>query len=148
MEIKSPAFKNMDNIPALYSCDGKDINPPLAISDVPENTVSLILIMEDPDAPAGVFDHWLVWNINKDTEMIAEGDELPDYPKGNNSFGFKAYGGPCPPRGQEHRYFFRLFALDAVFGIDPEEATRPALNEFIDEHKIEEAVLIGLYKRD
>ena len=107
--ISSPAFENDGDIPSKYTCDGEEINPPLKIANIPGEAKTLALIVEDPDASKGVFDHWLVWNIEP-TGNIAE-DSVPGT-VGINSFGNTGYGGPCPPSGS-HRYYFRLFALDS-----------------------------------
>src|SRR5688572_5612370 len=106
--LRSIAFSHKGHIPVKYSCEGEDINPPLEFIAVPEDTKSIALIMEDPDAPNGVFDHWITWNISPN-EAIAE--KTNPGISGRNSFGKTGYGGPCPPSGV-HRYFFRAYALD------------------------------------
>src|SRR3954467_15633748 len=106
--VTSTAFRNEGEIPAKYTCDGEEISPPLDIEGVPEATVTMALIVEDPDAPNGTFDHWIVWNIPP-THHIAEGGR-PGI-SGDNSAGKTGYHGPCPPNGS-HRYYFHLFALD------------------------------------
>jgi len=115
MKLSSPEFKNGYAIPSEYTCDGKNIPPELIIEDIPENTKTLALIMDDPDAPSGTFVHWLVWNIPKETKGIKKGEKI-FYPQGKNDFQKNSYGGPCPPSGM-HRYFFKLFALDASLDI-------------------------------
>ena len=109
MKLTSPAFEHNKEIPPKYTCDGADTSPELNIEDIPENAKSLALIMDDPDAPAGTGVHWVVWNIPRDTKMIAKGAE-PQGIQGTTSFGKPGYGGPCPPSGT-HRYFFQLHAL-------------------------------------
>src|SRR2546430_2593925 len=102
LAVKSIAFSQGGHIPPKYSCEGEDVNPPLEISGIPEKAKALALIMEDHDAPSGIFDHWLVWNIPPN-EPIDE-NSIPGI-SGRNSFGKDGYGGPCPPSGS-HRYFF------------------------------------------
>src|SRR3989338_8309084 len=112
MNLTSLAFQHQGKIPSKYTCDGADVNPPLAISDVPPNAKSLVLIMDDPDAlkPAGkVWDHWIVWNIDPNKNIIYD-NTVPGI-QGVNSVGKNSYGGPRPPDGT-HRYFFKLYALD------------------------------------
>jgi len=108
LRVRSVAFSQGGHIPPKYTCEGENVNPPLEISGFPENTKSLALIVEDPDAPRGTYDHWLVWNIPPN-EGIAE-NSRPGI-TGRNSFGNTGYGGPCPPAGS-HRYFFKAYALD------------------------------------
>ena len=105
MKLASPAFAHNAIIPQKYTCQGEDISPPLTISDIPKGTVSLALINDDPDAPMGTWDHWLIWNI-KPTAEIKE-DSAPGT-QGKNSWGRNDYGGACPPSGT-HRYFFKLY---------------------------------------
>lgn len=111
LTLKSPEFENEGQIPEKYTCDGEGISPTLWIRGVPENCESLVLIMDDPDAPGGTFDHWIVWNISPKIEKIEEGQE-PEGPHGKNDFGNLEYGGPCPPSGT-HRYRIKLYALDS-----------------------------------
>ena len=113
MEFKltSPAFNHGSQIPSQYTCDGEDINPHLVIHGVPPGAKSLALVMEDPDAPAGLWTHWVVWDIPPETKEIREHTAPIGTGEGLNSWGETGYGGPCPPSGT-HRYFFRLFALD------------------------------------
>ena len=144
MKLSSPAFENGEAIPVEYTCDGKNISPPLIISGVPENTKSLALIMEDPDAPLITFVHWLVWNIPPDTKEISKGENI-SYPQGKNGFGKQRYGGPCPPFGT-HRYFFKLYALDTVLDLK-EGAKKKDLLKAMSGHIIEETELIGVYGR-
>jgi len=107
--IISTVFSQNGHIPPQYTCEGKNINPPLIVKNIPDGTKTLALIVEDPDASRGTFDHWVCWNISPN-EAITEGS-TPGI-NGTNSFGKTGYGGPCPPSG-EHRYFFKVFALDA-----------------------------------
>jgi Raf kinase inhibitor-like YbhB/YbcL family protein len=142
MKVYSPVFAHNGHIPPLYTCEGENINPPLEVSDVPAKAKTLAIIVEDPDAPHGVFDHWLVWNILPN-EAIAERSS-PGI-SGINGFGKIGYGGPCPPSGT-HRYFFKVYALDAeldmMTGADKKE-----LLQAMEGHVIAEAVLVGHYQK-
>ena len=144
MKITSPAFKHEDKIPSKYTCDGEDISPPLQFTDVPKKAASLALVMDDPDAPAGTFDHWVVWNMPPSTKLIKEGKE-PEGVGGKTGFGKKGYGGPCPPSG-EHRYFFKLYALNVKIDL-PEGSSKRDLEKAIKGHVTEQATLIGKYSR-
>src|SRR5437899_11902207 len=110
MKITSSAFQEGGNIPSKFSCDGADTSPPLQISDIPSGAKSLVLIIDDPDAPSGLFTHWAVWNISPQTSTIDEG-RTPKGVQGTNDSGKSGYGGPCPPSGT-HRYYFKIFATD------------------------------------
>jgi Raf kinase inhibitor-like YbhB/YbcL family protein len=138
----STVFSHNGHIPPLYTCEGKNINPPLIVENVPDNTKTLALIVEDPDAPRGVFTHWIVWNISPN-ETITEGSN-PGI-NGTNSFGKTGYGGPCPPSG-EHRYFFRVFALDDELNL-PVGSTKEELLDAMKEHVIASAELMGVYQK-
>jgi len=144
VKITSPAFEHEGKIPSKYTCDGKDISPPLRFEDVPKGAASLALVMDDPDAPMGTFDHWVVWNIPPETRSVEEGRE-PSGVQGKTSFGRMGYGGPCPPRGV-HRYFFKLYALDTVLNL-PAGSRKKDLEEAMKGHVIEQAVLMGKYSR-
>lgn len=145
MQISSTAFENNNTIPKDYTCDGANINPPLNFANVPAGTKSLALLVDDSDAPAGTWTHWLLYNMDPSISGISE-DSIPgDAVQGTTSFGTAMWGGPCPPSGT-HRYFFKLFALDTVL------ETNQALNatkfsELINGHIIDNAELIGLYNR-
>lgn len=145
MKILSPAFENNSKIPVKYTCDGEDINPPLEIKDVPEGTQSLVLIVDDPDAPIGTFLHWLVWNISLDTLKIEENSIPPRAIQGRNDFGKESYGGPCPPSG-EHRYFFKIYALDKKLDLPAGSKLKDVEREMAG-HILDQAQLIGLYQR-
>ncbi len=124
LAISSPAFENGAPIPAFHTADDKDLSPPLRITGVPEGTGSLALICEDPDAPSGIFVHWLIYNLPPDREELAEGispfERLPDgVLQGTNDFGNTGYRGPKPPRGNRHRYYFKLYALDGKLDLEP-----------------------------
>ena len=144
MKITSPAFEHEGKIPSRYTCDDADISPPLQFSDVPEGAASLALVMDDPDAPSGTFDHWIAWNIPPSTTSIGEGKE-PEGAQGMTDFGRNGYGGPCPPGG-EHRYFFRLYALDAELDL-PEGTSKADLERAMEGHVLEQATLMGKYSR-
>ena len=141
--VRSVAFSHNGHIPKKYSCDGDNINPPLEISNIPSNTKSLALIMEDPDAPRGVFDHWLLWNI---TPNAAIAENANPGLSGTNSFGDQGYGGPCPPSGV-HRYYFKVFALDTELDLQA-GANKAQLQEAMKAHIIASAELIGRYSRN
>ncbi|MFA5084645.1 MAG: YbhB/YbcL family Raf kinase inhibitor-like protein [Candidatus Paceibacterota bacterium] len=146
MEIISPAFGNYQAIPKKYTCDGEDISPPLEIRGVPAEAKSLVLIFDDPDSSSGNFTHWLVWNIDVQTKEINENSVPAGAVLGLTDFGQPGYGGPCPGSGV-HRYFFRLYALDAVLGL-PEGAGKSALEKAMENHILARAELIGRYGRN
>ncbi len=145
LTISSPAFKHNEHIPSKYTCDGADINPQILIGNVPAGTKSLALIVDDPDAPRGTWVHWVVWNIGPDTKEIKEGTVPADAHQGMNDFGQLDYGGPCPPSGT-HRYFFKLYALDAVLSLGT-NASKAILERAMQGHILGRAELIGLYKK-
>ncbi len=145
MTIESPAFRDNGTIPKQYTCDGKDINPPLVFRNVPPGTRSLALIVDDPDAPAGIWVHWVVCNIDPGTREIKENTVPPGALQGKNDFRRTNYGGPCPPSGT-HRYFFKLYALDTVLAIDG-NPTKQGLEKAMKGHILAEAQTVGLYKR-
>jgi Raf kinase inhibitor-like YbhB/YbcL family protein len=145
LKISSTAFSHNGMIPPKYTCDGQDLSPQLAIDGVPENAKSLALIVDDPDAPAGTWVHWLVWNIDPKTGNIAEGAVPAGAQQGRNDFRRPDYGGPCPPSGT-HRYFFKLYALDTVLTLG-RGATKADLERSMQGRIIARAELIGLYRR-
>lgn len=142
MEITSPKFENNQFIPKKYTCQGDDINPPLAIDNIPEGAVSLALIVDDPDAPMGIWVHWVVFDIPVISE-IAE-NSIPGK-QGINDFGKKNYGGPCPPSGT-HRYFFKIYALDVNLNLR-QGIQKRELEGAMQGHILEKADLVGLYKK-
>lgn len=144
MKITSSAFQQAANIPSKFSCDGPNASPPLQISDVPTEAKSVVLIVDDPDAPTGLFTHWAVWNISPQTSTIAEGS-APKGVHGTNDFGKSGYGGPCPPSGT-HRYYFKVFALDRELDL-PVGAKRHQLDAAMKGHVIAQGELMGRYSR-
>jgi Raf kinase inhibitor-like YbhB/YbcL family protein len=146
MKISSPAFSNNGKIPAKYTCDGENINPPLLFSGVPVGVVTLALICEDPDAPGKIFAHWTVWNIDPNTTEIGEGMKLQGATEGLTDFGKNGWGGPCPPSGT-HRFFFKLYALDKSIDLAP-QAPKQQLEAAMQHHILEQVELVGLYSRE
>src|ERR1700751_1625651 len=144
MKITSSAFQQGGNIPSKLSCDGANTNPPLQISDVPPGAKTLVLIVDDPDAPSGLFTHWAVWNISPQISSIPEGS-TPKGVQGTNDFGKSGYGGPCPPSGT-HRYYFKVFALDRELDLSF-GAKRGQLDAAIKGHLIAQGELMGRYSR-
>ena len=144
MNLTSPAFQNNAPTPSEYTCDGANLSPPLEISDAPSNAKSLALVMDDPDAPVGTWDHWVVFNIASAIREIPKGTE-PNGVGGRNSWGRTGYGGPCPPSGA-HRYFFKLYALDTTLNL-PEGSTKKELESAMQGHIVAQAQLMGTYKR-
>ena len=151
MELKSAAFQPGSDIPAQFTCDGSDISPPLVWTAPPERTESFALVMDDPDAPRGTFVHWVLY------DLPASERELPqDVPRqrmlpsgarqGHNDFGKVGYGGPCPPAGSLHRYYFRLYALDTRLDLKA-GATRAQLDRAVRGHVLAQAELMARYQR-
>lgn len=144
MQIKS-VFEQGANIPIRYTCDGEDINPTLEISDIPENAKSLVLIVDDPDAPGKTWVHWVLWNIDAGTTKIEENSVPSGAIQGVNDFGKTSYGGPCPPSGT-HRYFFKLYALDTTLNLDS-SAGKAEVVEAMEGHVVAQGELMGRYSR-
>ncbi|MFC1691755.1 YbhB/YbcL family Raf kinase inhibitor-like protein [Nanoarchaeota archaeon] len=145
-KITSSAFDYNTNIPSKYTCDGEDINPPLTIDNIPENTQSLVLIVDDPDAPIGIWHHWVVFDItsvNSIIETIPE-NSVPGK-QGKNSRNTNDYHGPCPPSGT-HRYFFKIYALDIKLNLQ-EGSAKQEVEQAMQGHILEQAELIGLYNK-
>jgi Raf kinase inhibitor-like YbhB/YbcL family protein len=143
--LESSAFENAQAIPTRHSCEGEDVSPPLRWTNVPKGTRSLALVVDDPDAPSGVFTHWIAWGLDPAADGLDEGD--PASYEGQNDFGVSGYRGPCPPPGHgRHRYVFRLYALDA----EPElaaGAVKAELEEAIAGRVLTTAELVGTYER-
>jgi Raf kinase inhibitor-like YbhB/YbcL family protein len=144
MNISSAAFKDGSSIPSKYTCDDADTSPPLAFGGIPNGAKSLALIMDDPDAPGGTFDHWIVWNIPPNTTSVAEGQALKGT-SARNGFGKSGYGGPCPP-DREHRYFFKLYALDTMLNL-PASSSKSDLENAMKGHTLAQAQMMGRYNR-
>ncbi len=149
MKFKSSAFSEGGSIPRIYTCQGKDINPPLEISGVPSQAKTLALIMDDPDVPKqvrkdGLWVHWVVFNIDPKTTKIEE-NTPPFATYGSNTSKKQAYMGPCPP-DREHRYFFKLYALDTRLSL-PAGATKEEVEEAMEGHIVAEATLMGRYNK-
>ena len=145
MKIVSSTFDNNQNIPSKYTCDGENINPPLTFSVIPNNAKSLVLIVDDPDAPGGVWTHWILFNISPAIQNITENSVPPEAIQGITSFGSNRYGGPCPPFGTHH-YFFKLFALDTKLNLT-DKTDSENLQEAMKGHVIEQTQLVGIYSR-
>jgi Raf kinase inhibitor-like YbhB/YbcL family protein len=143
--IASSAFDNAHAIPPRHTCDGDDVSPPLRWTNVPEGARSLALVVDDPDAPSGVFTHWVAWDLDPAADGLDEGEPAPS--EGRNDFGSTGYRGPCPPPGHgRHRYVFRLFALDAELGLAA-RASKAELERGIEGHVLTTAELVGTYER-
>lgn len=140
--IKSDVFESNKLIPFKYTCDSEDVNPPLKIEGIPEGTKSLVLIVDDPDAPMGTWDHWIVWNIPP-TDKIEE-NTVPGV-EGINDFRKHSYGGPCPPSGT-HRYFFKVYALDTKLALNP-NSRKKDVEKAMKDHVLAKGELVGLYRR-
>ncbi len=145
LTITSPAFNNNEQIPKKYTCDGKDVSPPLSLGNIPPEAKSIALVVDDPDAPAGVWVHWVVWNIGTATREIVEGTVPTGAMQGRNDFGKSSYGGPCPPSGT-HRYFFKVYALNTTLNL-PANSSKSDVEKAMKGHVVSEGHLVGLYKR-
>jgi len=150
MIITCPSFEPGEMIPPVYTCDGKDLSPPLLWKDAPAGTKSLALISDDPDAPVGTWVHWVVWNIPATVNSLEENqpkkESLPGgIRQGTTDFRRIGYGGPCPPSGT-HRYYFRLFALDTLLDL-PGTTTKAQLEKAMKGHVLGQAELMGKYRR-
>jgi Raf kinase inhibitor-like YbhB/YbcL family protein len=151
LQITSSAFSEGNPIPIEYTCDGADVSPDLQWSSVPPNTKSLALICDDPDAPSGTFVHWVLYGLPPTENHLPKGvpttPTLPNGAKqGKNGFGRIGYGGPCPPRGAPHRYFFRLYAVDTSID-EPPGASRAQIDRAMKGHILAQGHLMGTYKR-
>lgn len=149
--LRSPEWKAGENIPRQFTCDGENVSPPLQWAAAPVGTQSLSLVVEDPDAPGGTFIHWVLYDLRPGTgklpENVPPSGELADGARqGRNSFGQVGYGGPCPPPGPAHRYFFRLYALNGKTGLNA-GASRTDLDRAMRGHVLAQAEWMGRYKR-
>ena len=150
-QVDSPAFKDREKIPAKYTCDGEGISPPLVLTEIPKGTKSFALISDDPDAPAGNWVHWVLYDLPEaDTELregIEKSETLPTGAKqGMTDFKAVGYGPPCPPPGKPHRYFFKLFALNQPLSLPP-KMTKAELLVAMNGHVLAHAELVGLYEK-
>ena len=142
LTVTSPEFENNGMIPSKFTADGDDVNPRLEIEGIPAGTVSLVLIVDDPDAPMGDWVHWVVWNILP-AEKIEE-NRVPGV-EGLNDFNRHSYGGPCPPSGT-HRYFFKVYALDTKLDLNPNSRKRD-VERAMEGHVLAKGEIVGLYRR-
>jgi len=151
MQLSSTAFIEGAEIPAKYTCDGKDVSPALKWTGAPAEAKSFVLIADDPDAPAGTWVHWVLYDLPAGTtdlpEDLSKAASLPNGAKqGVNDFRRTGYGGPCPPPGKPHRYFFKLYALDAPIGLKS-GATKKEVENAMTKHVLSQCQLMGLYRR-
>lgn len=144
MNLTSPAFGHGGKIPSKYTCDGENVNPLLSISDPPEGVKSYALIVDDPDAPMGIWVHWVVWNLPKELMDIHEKETLGV--SGTNDFKKLGYGGPCPPPGPSHTYRFKLYALDSMLELK-QGAAKQELEHAMQGHVLAQVELDGEYQR-
>jgi len=149
-QITTTAFRDGGSIPKKFACDGPDVSPALSWSDPPAGTKSLAIVADDPDAPSGMWVHWVLYDLPPDTRKLPEGlakdRELPNGAlQGRNDFGKIGYNGPCPPRASEHRYFFKLYALDSKTGLKA-GATKSDLERAMKGHILAQTQVIGKYK--
>jgi Raf kinase inhibitor-like YbhB/YbcL family protein len=145
IEITSSAFTESEMIPKKYSCDADYVSPAISWAGLPEDTMSLALIVDDPDAPAGTWVHWVLYNIPADQNALPEGVKGVGI-EGKNTSGKTGYGGPCPPKGPAHRYFFRLFALDTTLDVKA-GLTKSELEQAMQGHILAQGQLMGKYQR-
>lgn len=150
VKLINSAFKDGESIPAKYTCDGKDVSPPLSWSGAPEGTKSFALICDDPDAPMGTWVHWVIYNIPDSVTSLPEGvptnkSVMGDVLQGITDFRRIGYGGPCPPGGT-HRYYFKIYALDTVLTL-PAGATKSELLKAMEGHILAEGQMMGRYSR-
>lgn len=151
MTVTSSSFASGAAIPEQYSCKGADISPALGWSGAPAKTKSFAVIMDDPDAPSGTWVHWVIWNLPRSKhsldENVGRNEQLDDSSEqGRNSFGKIGYNGPCPPMGQTHRYFFRVYSLDGKLTLAP-GADRAALDEAMKGHVLAEGEYMGTFHK-
>lgn len=161
--VWSEAFLTGERIPSIYTCNGKDISPPISWTDIPSDTRSIVLITDDPDAPGGVFTHWVAFNIPYHVRILPENIpkhySLTLWPFGDssikqqnaiyqgiNDFGKIGYGGPCPPPGKVHRYFFKIYALDTKLPLPP-GSSKTDVEKVMTNHILAKGELIGTYDK-
>jgi Raf kinase inhibitor-like YbhB/YbcL family protein len=145
IQIKSTVFAEGDTIPRVYTCDDRNISPPLSWTRVPQGSISLVLIMDDPDAPSGTFDHWILFNLPPDLTGLSQ-DNHSIGTEGKNGFGQVGYGGPCPPRDSNHRYFIKLYALDTDVVLKA-GATKVQVEHAMQGHILAQGQLMVYYSR-
>ena len=145
IQLSSSAFAEGETIPKKYTCDGQDVSPPLSWSGVPEGTSSLLMIADDPDAPRGTWVHWVLVDLPPDLKGLPEGVQGEGI-EGVNDFGRQGYGGPCPPRASNHRYYFKLYALDQALALKP-GATKGEAEKAMQGHILAWGQLMGRYAR-
>jgi Raf kinase inhibitor-like YbhB/YbcL family protein len=151
LELTSPSFRDGETVPVRHTCDGEDLSPALRWSGAPVETRTFALVCDDPDAPRGTWVHWLIWNLPADTIELSEGmpprPELPSGARqGLNDGGDLGYGGPCPPPGKPHRYFFSLYALGSALNLPP-GINRSDLEAAMEGHILARGVIMGTYER-
>jgi Raf kinase inhibitor-like YbhB/YbcL family protein len=150
-KLSSSSFSSGGDIPTKFTCSGEDVSPQLSWTNAPPGTQAFALIADDPDAPVGTWTHWVLYNLPASTSSLAEGvskvERLPDDTlQGRNDFRKIGYGGPCPPPGKPHRYFFKLYALDRKLSLKP-GASKKELEQAIQGHVLGQAELMGKFKR-
>ncbi len=145
IQIRSTAFSEGDKIPRFYTCDDQNVSPPLDWTGVPTGTVSVALIMDDPDAPSDTWVHWVLYNLPAETTGLKEGATGLGL-DGKNDFGKLGYGGPCPPRGSNHRYYVKIYALDIKLDLKA-GATKAQVESAMREHVLAQGQLMGRYGR-
>lgn len=148
LDVSSPSFKNGGYIPITYTCEGKNINPAIGIKNIPQGTMSIALIVDDPDAPGGTFDHWMMWNIDPGKTIMENSSPGTE---GKNGMKKKGYTGPCPPAGTGvHHYHFKAYALDRKIDLGPRlsnmDVTKANLESMMKGHILAQGELVGLYK--
>jgi len=151
LSLSSTTFKEGDKIPVKYTCDGQDISPPLIWGEPPQKTQTFALIVDDPDAPSGIFTHWVLFNLPANVRQLSEGIPAQERLQngalqGKNDFGRIGYGGPCPPHGLAHRYHFTLYALDEPLDLKP-GASKKQLLDVMKGHILAQGQLMGTYQR-
>ena len=151
LQVTSTAFKHGEEIPGKYSCSGADVSPPLSIANVPKEAKSLVLVLDDPDAPSGTWIHWVLYGIAPTTVAIPEGSSAKGTSPvaaqlGKNSWGKTEWGGPCPPPGGKHHYYFRVYAVDTGLSL-PRGVSKPDIMRAIDGHILAQGELMGTFQR-
>jgi Raf kinase inhibitor-like YbhB/YbcL family protein len=145
LQVTSSAFSEGASIPRKYTCDGENVSPPLSWSAVPAGTESWVVIIEDPDAPSGIWVHWVLYDLPSQTDSLQEGSQAGGV-EGRNTSRREGYSGPCPPRGPAHRYFFKVFALDTVLHLKA-GATKADVEKAMAGHILAQGQLMGTYSR-